>query len=136
MTTHTDGSYGHEQLILYLRHTQDVGQRWLKVFAGNKDFYSAPYWDLFTGLWAQPAPVRKTEALAMMMAVKSAHTAGKYLETALRQGLIEERANPEDARSRLIALSPDMRARLNDFFNEAAHALRETADQLQPTAPR
>ena len=136
MTPLDSSPYSHDQLALYLRHTHDVGLRWLDVFAGNKDFYSAAYWDLLTGLWAQSNPVRKTEALAMMTAVKSAHTAGKYLEVALRQGLLEESANPEDARSRLIALSPPMRARLDAFFSEAAQALCETASRLErPVAP-
>jgi len=136
MTSVDSSPYSSDQLTLYLRHTHDVGRRWLAVFAGNKDFYSAAYWDLLTGLWASPAPVRKTEALAMMTAVKSAHTAGKYLEVALRQGLLEESANPEDARSRLIALSPAMRVRLDAFFSEATHALCETASQLQQSSAR
>ena len=40
-----------------------------------------------------------------MNSVKSAHTAGKYLETAINRGLIEEQNNPSDARSKLVGLS-------------------------------
>ena len=130
----TGAAYSPEQLALYLHHTHEVGRRWLTVFAGNKDFYSAAFWDLFTALWAQTVPVRKTEALAMMTAVKSAHTAGKYLDVALHHGLLEERPNPDDARSRLIALSPDMRTRLDAFFAEAARHLCDTARLLERSA--
>ena len=48
-------------------------------------------------------PVRKTDALQFFTAVKSAHTAGKYLERAIERGFIVESENPADARSRLVA---------------------------------
>ena len=64
----------------YLSMIDRVGLAWLDVFEGNTEFYSANYWDLLTELWRQSGPVRKTDALRCMKAVRSAHTAGKYLE--------------------------------------------------------
>jgi hypothetical protein len=74
--------------------------------------------------------VRKTDALKFMTAVKSAHTAGKYVDTAVAQGVLEETDNPEDARSRLLALSPAMRRRLDDFFETAVDELRRSTDAV------
>ncbi len=101
-----------------------VGLAWLDVFEGNTEFYSANYWDLLTELWRQPGPVRKTDALRCMKAVRSAHTAGKYLDEALRQKLVLETENPEDARSKLVELAPDMRQRLDRFFDHAVDAVQ------------
>ncbi len=103
----------------YLTFTERLGGEWLVVFQGNTEFYSAAYWDLLTGLWRQDEPVRKTDALAFMQAVKSPHTAGKYVETAVAYGYVIEAPNPEDARSRLLSLSPDMRQRMDAFFDRA-----------------
>ena len=82
----TSGShmdFNQEQHEEYLRMTERVGEHWLEVFRNDTDFWSAVYWDLFTKLWQAHGPVRKTDALRYMTAVKSAHTAGKYLETAI-----------------------------------------------------
>jgi hypothetical protein len=129
--------YTDEQRREYLTMSDRLGRRWVEVFAGNTEFYSAAYWDLLSGLWRNPGPVRKTEALRMMTAVRSAHTAGKYVETALRHGLIVEMENPEDARSRLIVLSPGMRNRLDGFFDTAIDEIRRAGAAIErgETAP-
>ena len=59
---------------------------------------AAAYWDLLTGLWRTDGPRRKTDALGLMKGIKSVHTAGKYLDTAIEQGIIVETDNPQDAR--------------------------------------
>jgi hypothetical protein len=111
----------------YLSMIDRVGLAWLDVFEGNTEFYSANYWDLLTELWRRPGPVRKTDALRCMKAVRSAHTAGKYLDEALRQKLVVETENPEDARSKLVELAPDMRQRLDRFFDQAVEAVRQAS---------
>jgi len=114
----------------YLAMTDRVGRRWLDVFAGNTKFYSAAYWDLLTGLWRRDGPVRKTDALGFMTAVRSAHTAGKYIDEAIREGLVDESVNPDDARSKLVALAPDMRSRLDVFFDVAVDEMRAAAARV------
>lgn len=114
----------------YLAMTDRVGRRWLDVFAGNTKFYSAAYWDLLTGLWRRDGPVRKTDALGFMTAVRSAHTAGKYIDEAIREGLVDESVNPDDARSKLVALAPDMRRRLDVFFDVAVDEMRAAAARV------
>ena len=117
----------HEE---YLRMTEKVGEHWLRVFQNDTEFWSAVYWDLFTKLWQARGDVRKTDALRYMTSVKSAHTAGKYLDTAIRRGLVEERENPEDARSKLVRLSPSLQLRLDAFFDSAVGEMSEAANKV------
>ncbi len=74
--------------------------------------------------------MRKTDALRCMKAVRSAHTAGKYLERAVERGFVVETDNPEDARSRLVTVSDDMRARLDGFFDHAVDEIGTTHANL------
>jgi DNA-binding MarR family transcriptional regulator len=108
-----------------------IGRQWLEVFQGNTDFYSAIYWDLLTQIWRSERPVRKTDALKSMTGVKSAHTAGKYIQVAIDQGLIEEADNPNDARSRVLVLAPKMRERLEFFFDGAVDELKRANDRVE-----
>jgi hypothetical protein len=123
-------TYTDAQRREYLLMIDRVGGAWLRVFGDDTEFYSANYWDLLTGLWRAAQPVRKTDALGFLTAVKSAHTAGKYLERAIERGFVVETDNPEDARSRLVALSVDMRARLDGFFDAAVDEIAVTHAHL------
>ena len=121
-----DLQYNETQRKEYLNMTDRIGMEWLEVFKGDTEFYQASYWDLFTRLWKSGVPERKTDALKFMVGIKSAQTAGKYIETALKKKLIVERDNPEDARSRLLELSPQMKERLDLFFDQAVDNLRKS----------
>ena len=121
-----DLQYNGNQRREYLNMTDRIGVRWLEVFQGDTTFYQAAYWDLFTRLWKAGGPVRKTDALKFMAGIKSAQTAGKYIETAFKKGSILEEDNPEDARSRLLRLSPQMQERLDLFFDQAVDHLRDS----------
>ena len=77
--------YGRTQHEEYLWMTEMVGEHWLKVFGNDTEFGLLSI-DLFTKLWQAQSDVRKTDALGYMNSVKSAHTAGKYLETAIAAG--------------------------------------------------
>ncbi len=127
--------YNTDQRREYLEMIDRIGGRWLGVFDGNELFYSAQYWDLFTQVWRSERPVTKTEALRCMTGIKSAHTAGKYLETALAEGLLVELDNPDDKRSRFIALSPEMKARLDVFFDRAVSEVRTTNRTIHIKGP-
>jgi len=128
-------TYNDEQRREYLNLTERLGRDWLSVFEGDQEFYSAAYWDLLTGLWHAGGAVRKTDALGMMKAVKSAHTGGKYLAGAIVRGLVVESDNPEDARSKLVRLSPEMSRRLDRFFDGAVAELRRSAENIATKGP-
>ncbi|MGJ3259559.1 MAG: hypothetical protein ACFE0S_08145 [Rhodospirillales bacterium] len=123
-------TYDDAQRRAYLTFTDKVGAGWIRLFAGDTEFYSAAYWDLFTHLWRTADPVRKTDAIASITGVKSPLTASKYIDTALKRGLIVERSNPDDARSKLLALSPQMRAQMDAFFDDAVDELKKAAAGL------
>jgi len=127
--------YNHDQRREYLVLTDQVGAKWMDMFQGDKDFYSAAYWDLLTGLWRAVEPMRKTDALNLMHGIKSAHTAGKYLEAALARRIVVERDNPQDARSKLVELSADMRHKLDGFFDAAVGQLRATGRRVDVLGP-
>ena len=121
-----DLQYNESQRKEYLNMIDRIGVEWLDVFKGDIEFYLAAYWDLFTRLWKSGIPERKTDALKFMVGIKSAQTAGKYIETAIKKKLIMEKDNPEDARSRLLELSPQMKERLDLFFDQAVGNLRNS----------
>lgn len=131
MTANTRLKFNNEQRREYLHLTEQVGRKWLEIFEGDADFYSAAYWDLLAGIWRADGPMRKTDALQLMNGIKSVHTAGKYLETTLDRGMVIETDNPQDARSKLVALSPDMRKKLDGFFDNAVDALGQSAQQVE-----
>lgn len=114
----------------YLDMVERIGVRWIDMLRGNTEFYSAAYWDLLTRMWRADCPVRKTDALGFMTGIRSAHTAGKYLETALREAMIVEFDNPDDGRSKLLALSPMMRRRLDAFFDAAVDEVRRSVRRM------
>lgn len=118
--------YNAEQHREYLNMLDKVAQRWLEVFDHNMEFYSAVYWDLLTRLWKENKPIRRTDALRFITSIKSASTAGKYIDVAIRQGFLCETTNPQDARSKLLELSAEMRVRLDAYFDDAISELGQT----------
>ncbi len=127
--------YNNDQHQEYLDMGERIGLKWVDVFRGDTEFYSAAYWDLLTRMWKHPDPVRKTDALKFMKAIKSAHTAGKYIEIAIKRGFVIEADNPQDARSKLVALSSEMRAHLDGFFDAAVSEVRRTNHTLNIKGP-
>lgn len=123
--------YTCDQRKEYLNMIDHVGRNWLDVFQGDPEFYSAAYWDLLTRIWKSDRPVRKTDALKFMIGIKSAQTAGKYLESAIEHDFIREEENPKDARSKLVSLSPEMRARLDVFFDLAVGEVRAAHQNME-----
>ena len=95
-------NYNDAQRREYLLMIDRVGAAWLGVFGDDTEFYSAVFWDLLSRIWRSETPVRKTDALGYMTAIKSAHTAGKYVETAIKRGVLLEADNPNDARSKTL----------------------------------
>lgn len=127
--------YNAEQRREYLNMIDRVGRNWLEIFHDNTEFYSAVYWDLLTRIWKIDCPVRKTDAVKFMIGVKSPQTAAKYIENALRQNILHERDNPEDARSKLLVLSAEMKKRLDAFFDTAVSHLRRAEHEIRVKGP-
>ena len=123
-------TYSDAQRRSYLNFTDKVGTGWVQLFDGDTDFYSAAYWDLLTHLWRHIDPQRKTDAMASITGVKSPLTASKYIETAISRGIIIERENPADARSKLLALSDQMRAKMDAFFDNAVDEMKKSVSAL------
>lgn len=130
-----DLKYNDSQRKEYFKNTQRIGRLWLRVFEGDEEFYSSAYWDLLTNIWMKGEPVRKTDALRFMTNIKSAHTAGKYVETAIAKGILIEEDNPGDARSKLLRLSPQMYARLDQFFDGCVSQLRDCVRRIATLGP-
>ena len=130
-----DLKYNDSQRKEYFKNTQRIGRLWLRVFEGNEEFYSSAYWDLLTNIWMKGEPVRKTDALRFMTNIKSPHTAGKYVETAIAKGILIEEDNPGDARSKLLRLSPQMYARLDQFFDGCVSQLRDCVRRIATLGP-
>lgn len=127
--------YNDAQRRAYLTFSSGVGTGWVDMFEGDTEFYSAAYWDLFKALWLSPDPVRKTDAARAITGVKSPLTAAKYIETAIKRGLVTEHDNPNDARSRLLALSPQMRAKMDVFFDNAVDGMCKATAGLAKLGP-
>ena len=83
-----------------------------------------------THLWRITDPVRKTDAIGAITGVRSPLTASKYIETALSRGLIIEKDNPRDARSKLLTLSPQLRAQMDRFFDDAVDEMKKAVENL------
>lgn len=130
-----DLKYNDQQRKEYFRTTQKMGSSWLSVFEEDEEFYSSAYWDLLTSIWIKDAPVRKTDALRFMTNIKSPHTAGKYVETAIAKGILIEEDNPEDARSKLLRLSPRMREQLDGFFDNCVSEIRKCIRNMDTLGP-
>ena len=128
-------TYNDDQRRAYLAFIDRIGMGWVKVFDGDTDFYSAAYWDLFTYLWRNKTPQRKTDAMSSITGVKSPLTASKYIDTALGRGLIIEKDNPSDARSKLFALSSPMRAQMDAFFDDAVDEMRKSVSGISALGP-
>ena len=127
--------YNDDQRKEYFKTTLRMGASWVSVFEEDEEFYSSAYWDLLTNIWMKGAPVRKTDALRFMTNIKSPHTAGKYVETAIAKGILIEEDNPDDARSRLLRLSPKMRERLDGFFDSCVSDIRTCIHKLDALGP-
>jgi len=127
--------YNNDQHKEYIDMTTRIGRKWLDDFDGRTEFYDATFWDLLTKVWYSDTPVRKTDALKFMTGIKSAHTAGKYVEQALAENLLIETINPDDGRSKLLTLSPHMREHLDRFFDGAISEVRKANHKINVKGP-
>jgi len=107
-----------KRFLIALRELDDA---WVSAFhrVGLGDIYFSR---LFTELWLRGNDaVTKTDAYELVQGV-SLQTAMKYVRQAIADGHLEELENPEDARSRLIRMTPGLRELFNGVIDRASEA--------------
>ena len=107
-----------ERFLLALRELDDA---WVAAFhrTGFGDVYFSR---LFTELWLRDAAaVPKTDAYGLVKGVGS-QTAMKYVKRAVAEGYLEEIDNPSDGRSRLLRMTPRLRAEFAQVIDRASDA--------------
>jgi hypothetical protein len=106
----------------FLLAMRELDEAWLETFreTGLSDLYFSR---LFTELWLRgtDAAVPKTDAYGYVKGV-GVQTAMKYVKRAVDEGYLEELDNPDDGRSRLIRMSPRLRAAFEALIDRAASA--------------
>ena len=128
--------YSCDQRREYINFTRKMGAKWVEVFQGNTEFYSADFWDLLTEMWYINKPVMVSDALRSMKSIKSPFTARKYLQKVIEKGIVLETKNPEDERSTLVELSAEFRADLDQFFDTVLCDLSQTVQSVCPDAAK
>lgn len=116
-----------EDRRVFAQTLKQVGLHWQAILQDD-EFHPLNYFDLFTEIWLKGGPVSKTDCYRFMPAV-STQTAKKYVERAIDRGHLLESANPQDGRSRLITLSPDLKVLLEQNFDLTAQQLREALER-------
>ena len=108
-----------------------VGLSWQEMFREG-DYCASNYFDLFTEIWLrQGDPVSKTDCYRFMSGISS-QTAKKYLQHAVARGYLLESDNPQDKRSKLITMSPRLRASMEQRYDRTAQELRKALIGEQP----
>jgi hypothetical protein len=108
-----------------------VGLNWQAMFREG-DYDSSNYFDLFTEIWLrQGEPVYKTDCYRFMPGI-STQTAKKYLQHAITRGYLRESDNPQDGRSKLITMSLDLKAVMEQSYDHTAQELRKALNGRPP----
>jgi len=110
----------------YIHFTRKTGAKWIEMFDGNNEFYSAAYWDLLTEMWYADKPLMVSDALKFMKSIKSPFTARKYLQKLIDEKMVLETKNLKDERSMLVSLSPAMKAKLDNYLDYTISTMKES----------
>jgi hypothetical protein len=114
----------HARRTRFLLALRELDDAWVAAFhrAGFGDVYFSR---LFTELWLRDAAaISKSEAYDLVKGVGS-QTAMKYIRRAVVEGLLEELENPNDGRSRLLRMSPRLRALFTQVIDRASAAFTD-----------
>lgn len=123
--------YNPQQQREFIHLSRKTGAEWLGVFEGNTDYYATYYWDLLTEMWYLNKPIMVSDALKTMRSVKSPFTARKHLQKAIDGGFVLERENPNDERSMLVERAPNMRQKLDKYFDNVISHVVDMAATLK-----
>jgi hypothetical protein len=116
----------------------DTDQYWVEVM-GDQLLHDLNYYDLFTRMWLRsnkgrdglgganalsasnvgsgPMETFRKSELYQLMPNVSQRTAIKYIQIAIDNGLLIERADPCDLRSRHITMSADLKRKIEAFLD-------------------
>ncbi|MCP1674991.1 hypothetical protein J2T57_002129 [Natronocella acetinitrilica] len=94
----------------------DMDRYWGELF-GDEVYYDLNYSDLFTRMWLErEREFRKTQLYDLMPKV-SHRTAVKYVQRAIDEGLLVERVDPDDLRSKRVSMSAALVSRIEEFLD-------------------
>ncbi len=117
---------------LFAQTVKDVVLRWRSTLQDD-EFYSMEYLGLFTEIWLMRGEaVYKTHCYRFVPRV-GPQTAKKYVQKAIANGYLLESDNPHDRRSKLITMSPDLKALLDRNFDQTARELRKALKHRWPS---
>jgi len=98
-------------------------EQWAQAF-GDSDFFDLHCAKLYTRMWlTQGKPVSRSEAYGWMRELSS-QTAMKYVNRALASGFLAEVENPDDRRSKLLVMTPQLSVRIEALLDFALDEFR------------
>lgn len=103
-----------------------IDEAWVAAFqeSGFSDIYFSR---LFTELWLRgDVALPKTDAYGLVKEV-GLQTAIKYVRRAVEEGYLQELDNPADGRSRLIRMTPRLKARFEQVIDRIDASVTELA---------
>jgi hypothetical protein len=116
--------YSQETRKKFLLAHLDMASRWGDLF-DDKELDSLHYLDLFLGMWLHSDKLlTKTEVQSFMPRLGH-QTAAKYINHAVDSGFIAEVENPEDSRSKLLALPKSIVNDVNKLLDKSIDVMKK-----------
>ncbi len=117
-------AYSNQRRRAFVHALQEIDRFWGEIL-GDEAYYDLHYSDLFTRMWLhRNHTFRKTELYAFMPRI-SHRTAVKYVQRAIREGLLLEFTDAQDRRTKRVHLSDSMQERIEHFLDHAIATLEK-----------
>ena len=115
-------TYSDQKRRSFVLALQEIDRFWGDV-VGGEAYYDLHYSDLFTRMWLyRNHTFKKTDLYAFMPRI-SHRTAVKYVQKAIREGLLLEVTDEKDRRSKRVYLSDALKQRIERFLDHAISTL-------------